>query len=150
MSRFIKLCLPVSASLWALAAVPQEIPPVYDRVTLNVTAERQVENDIMVAVVYAEVEANNQARAADDVNQAIRYAADRAAATSSGRCATRRAPSMRTTGVSSRGSRASHSGSSRKTRPRSAPCSARFRRALPSSRWDRASRELRAIPSKTR
>jgi predicted secreted protein len=32
----------------------------------------------MVAVVYAEVEANTQARAADDVNQAISFAADRA------------------------------------------------------------------------
>jgi predicted secreted protein len=77
----MKLSLTLSASLWALAAAAQPIPPVYDRVTLNVTAERQVENDIMVAVVYAEVEANNQSRAADDVNQAIRFAADRAAAT---------------------------------------------------------------------
>ncbi len=81
MPRFTKICLALSASLLALAAAAQETPPVYDRVDLNVSAEREVENDVMVAVVYAEVEANTQARAADDVNQAIRFAADRARAT---------------------------------------------------------------------
>lgn len=81
MPRFTKFCLPLTASLLALGAAAQENPPVYDRVDLNVSAERQVENDIMVAVVYAEVEANSQARAADEVNQAIRFAADRARAT---------------------------------------------------------------------
>ena len=81
MPRFTKICLALSASLLALAAAAQENPPVYDRVDLNVSAEREVENDVMVAVVYAEVEANTQARAADDVNQAIRFAADRARAT---------------------------------------------------------------------
>lgn len=81
MPRFTKFCLALSASLLAVAATAQENPPVYDRVDLNVSAEREVENDVMVAVVYAEVEANTQARAADDVNQAIRFAADRARAT---------------------------------------------------------------------
>ena len=81
MPRFTKFCLTLSASLLALAAAAQEDPPVYDRVDLNVSAEREVENDVMVAVVFAEVEANTQARAADDVNQAIRFAADRARAT---------------------------------------------------------------------
>jgi len=80
MPRFTKFCLSLSASLLALAAAAQENPPVYDRVDLNVSAEREVENDIVVAVVYAEVEANNQANAADQVNQAIRFAADRARA----------------------------------------------------------------------
>lgn len=81
MPRFTKYCLALPVSLVAFAAMAQESPPVYDRIDLNVSAERQVENDIMVAVVYAEVEANNQARAADEVNQAIRFAADRARAT---------------------------------------------------------------------
>jgi predicted secreted protein len=81
MLRSIRPCLALFVTVFALAAPAQEIPPVYDRVDLNVSAERQVENDIMVAVVFAEVEANNQAAAADEVNQAIRFAADRARAT---------------------------------------------------------------------
>jgi predicted secreted protein len=81
MPRFTKYCLALPVSLVAFAAMAQESPPVYDRIDLNVSAERQVENDIMVAVVFAEAEANTQARAADEVNQAIRFAADRARAT---------------------------------------------------------------------
>jgi predicted secreted protein len=81
MPRFTKFCLALSASLLGLTAAAQENPPLYDRIDLNVSAEREVENDVLVAVVYAEVEANNQANAADQVNQAIRFAADRARAT---------------------------------------------------------------------
>jgi predicted secreted protein len=81
MPRFTKFCLALSASLLGFTAAAQENPPLYDRIDLNVSAEREVENDVLVAVVYAEVEANNQANAADQVNQAIRFAADRARAT---------------------------------------------------------------------
>jgi len=81
MPRFTKYCLALSASILALAAAAQEAPPVYDRIDLNVSAEREVENDVMVAVVFAEVEANSQSSAADQVNEAIRFAADRARAT---------------------------------------------------------------------
>lgn len=81
MPRFTKFCLALPALLVAVGTPAQDNPPVYDRVDLNVSVEREVENDVMVAVVYAEVEANAQARAADEVNQAIRFAADRARAT---------------------------------------------------------------------
>ena len=82
MPRSTNLCIAVLLASFAIAASAQDSPPQYDRVDLTVTAEREVENDVMVAVVYAEVEDNNQARAADQVNQAIRFAADRARATS--------------------------------------------------------------------
>lgn len=80
--RYAKSGIALLALGFSLSAPAQDgPPPVYDRVDLSASAERQVGNDIMVAVVYAEVEANSQARAADDVNQAIRFAADRARAT---------------------------------------------------------------------
>jgi predicted secreted protein len=78
MHRFANTCLALLMAVSALPAAAQDNPPVFDRIDLSASAERQVESDIMVAVVYAEVEANTQARAADDVNQAISFAADRA------------------------------------------------------------------------
>jgi predicted secreted protein len=81
MSRSPKFWLALLASTFACAAVAQVNPPVYDRIELSASAEREIENDLMIAIVYAEVEANNQPRAADEVNQAIRFAADRARAT---------------------------------------------------------------------
>jgi predicted secreted protein len=50
----------------------------YDRADFSVTAEREIENDTLIAVVFAEVEDNDQADAADSVNAGIAWAADRA------------------------------------------------------------------------
>jgi len=50
----------------------------YDRVDFTVTAEREIENDTLIAVVFAEVEDSDQADAANGVNQAIEWAAGRA------------------------------------------------------------------------
>lgn len=50
----------------------------YDRVDLNASAERDVENDLLVAVVYAETQAQRQADAADQINAAIQWAVERA------------------------------------------------------------------------
>ena len=51
---------------------------VYDRVDLMASASTDVENDLLIATVYAEVEDNDQADAADAVNRAIGWAADQA------------------------------------------------------------------------
>jgi predicted secreted protein len=66
------------AVLLALPAMAQDNAPTYDRVSLNATAEREVENDLLIAIVYAEVEDSDQSDAADQVNTAIQWAADRA------------------------------------------------------------------------
>ena len=68
------------AATLTLPALAQDNPPTYDRVDLSASAEREVPNDLLVAVVYAEVEANAQSRAADQVNEAIRWASERARA----------------------------------------------------------------------
>jgi predicted secreted protein len=59
------------------AAGAQE-EPVYDRVDLMANASKDVENDLLIATVFAEVEENDQADAADAVNRAISWAADQA------------------------------------------------------------------------
>jgi hypothetical protein len=79
MQRLLSGQLTPLALLTALAATSlaaQELT--YDRVDLNVSAESEIENDQMIAVVYAEVEDNDQAEAADAVNQSIRWATERA------------------------------------------------------------------------
>lgn len=61
----------------ATTAAAQE-DTVYDRVDLMASAAADVENDVLIATVYAEVEDNDQADAADAVNRAISWAADQA------------------------------------------------------------------------
>ena len=48
----------------------------YDQVDLSASAEREIENDELVAVVYAQAQSQKQAEAASDVNEAIRWALD--------------------------------------------------------------------------
>lgn len=60
-----------------LTAVGQE-DQTYDRIDLMAQASLEVENDLLIATVYAEVEDNDQADAAAAVNEAIAWAADRA------------------------------------------------------------------------
>ena len=70
------------AGLMLLAApsLPaQQTDTVYDRVGLSVSAEQQVANDVLVAVLFAERSGGDQARLADEVNRAIRKGLDRAA-----------------------------------------------------------------------
>jgi predicted secreted protein len=64
------------------AASAQEEPR-YNRVDLMASASMDVENDLLIAIVFAEVEDNDQADAADAVNRAISWAAERADAVSS-------------------------------------------------------------------
>jgi predicted secreted protein len=67
----------LAAASWLVAAQAQN-EQIYDQVDLNASASRDVDNDLLIAVVFAEVEANVQADAADDVNEAIAWAAGRA------------------------------------------------------------------------
>jgi predicted secreted protein len=52
----------------------QPAPEPYDRVDLTASAELDVDNDLLVAVVFAEVQDERQAAAASQVNDAIRWA----------------------------------------------------------------------------
>jgi len=53
----------------------------YDQISLTATAEREIDNDELVAVVYAQAQAERQVQAADQVNTDIRWALERAEST---------------------------------------------------------------------
>lgn len=67
--------LAAAASLCAFDAAAQS-DVVYDQVDLSVSAEREIENDELVAVVYAQAQAQQQSEAANAVNEDIRWALD--------------------------------------------------------------------------
>jgi len=46
----------------------------YDQIDLSASAEREIDNDLLVAVVYAEVQAQRQAEASNEINEAIQWA----------------------------------------------------------------------------
>jgi predicted secreted protein len=50
----------------------------YDRVDLSASASLEMEQDLLIAVVFSEVEDNDQSDAADAVNTAVSWAAERA------------------------------------------------------------------------
>lgn len=52
--------------------------PTYDRVSLNASAEQEVENDTLVAVLFAEHQAQRQKDVSKVVNEAVRWALDKA------------------------------------------------------------------------
>jgi predicted secreted protein len=67
--------------LSALAAAPalaQETPLTYDRVNLSVSAGEEVENDTLVAIMYAQREGNNPSQLSREVNRLITKAVARA------------------------------------------------------------------------
>ena len=67
------LLLPVCQLAWA-----DEQPLTYDRISLSASASVQVENDTLVAVLYAQREGRDPAKLADEVNQHVRWAVDQA------------------------------------------------------------------------
>lgn len=73
-----KLFVALAALCGATPAAAQDGAEVYDRVDLSASAERAIDNDLLVAVVFAEVEENRQAEAANLVNAAIQWAVERA------------------------------------------------------------------------
>ena len=70
------LCAALAAP--ALPGFAQDTAQVYDRVDLSASAERQIDNDLLVAVLFAEVESSRQADAAAQVNDAVQWAIGRA------------------------------------------------------------------------
>jgi predicted secreted protein len=77
MKRFPIIGPAVAAALLATAA-PAQDEQTYDRVDLTASASAEVENDLLIATVFAEAEDNDQADAAATVNEAIAWAAGRA------------------------------------------------------------------------
>jgi len=51
--------------------VAAETPPSFDRINLSVSSGQQVENDTLVAVLYAQRQGSDAARLAGEVNQAV-------------------------------------------------------------------------------
>ncbi|MCB1790824.1 MAG: SIMPL domain-containing protein [Gammaproteobacteria bacterium] len=70
----IPLTLALAASLTALAPAAAETPLTYNRVNLNETAQTEVDNDLLVAVMTARAEGRDAATPADQVNRAIDWA----------------------------------------------------------------------------
>jgi predicted secreted protein len=62
--------------LSALSAAHAEDKPVYDRIAFAVSAQKEVPNDMLSAVLYAEQQGQDTAAMADSVNQAITWAMD--------------------------------------------------------------------------
>ncbi|MDD5393488.1 MAG: SIMPL domain-containing protein [Thiothrix sp.] len=60
--------------LSALSAAHAEDKPVYDRIAFTVSAEKEVPNDVLTAVLYAEQQGQDTVAMADTVNQAITWA----------------------------------------------------------------------------
>ncbi|MCW8943464.1 MAG: SIMPL domain-containing protein [Sedimenticola sp.] len=70
MSRFFLI-------VWALlsaTALADTHPPSYDRITLSASAGESVENDILIATLYAQQEGNNPTKLSSQINQAISQA----------------------------------------------------------------------------
>lgn len=70
----------IAAFLVSLAALSAnahaETPPTYERVAFAVMAEKEVPNDRLSAVLYAEQQGQDTAAMADTINQAITWALD--------------------------------------------------------------------------
>jgi predicted secreted protein len=60
-------------SFSATLAAHQEAP-VYNRISLNASAEQDVDNDLLVVVLFAQAEGSNAAAPADEVNRAMDWA----------------------------------------------------------------------------
>lgn len=73
-----KLVLALCLALAAVPAWSDDAPLTYDRISLNASAEAPVENDILVAVLFAQAEGPAAAPLAADVNTRIAQALDKA------------------------------------------------------------------------
>lgn len=80
MRRIQAILLALTALALSQSGLAQE-ERTYDRADFPVTVEREVENDTMIAVVFAEVEDNDQSDAASEVNSLISWAGDLARST---------------------------------------------------------------------
>ncbi len=64
--------------LTSLSAHGHDNPPVFNRINLAVSAQQEVDNDILVAVMYAQEEGNNATSLAKSVNRDIASAVKQA------------------------------------------------------------------------
>lgn len=60
----------------ALHTAYAEEKPQYDRIAFSVDAEKEVQNDVLTAIMYAEQQGQDTAAMADTVNQAVSWAMD--------------------------------------------------------------------------
>lgn len=58
-------------------ALAHEIEPSYDRISLSASAEREVENDLLIAILFAEHQAQRQQTVSQKVNNAVRWALEK-------------------------------------------------------------------------
>jgi len=65
-------------ALIAGGALGHDDPPLYNRVTLNESASTEVENDLMVAVLFAQAEGRDSVTPADEVNRLMDWAVNMA------------------------------------------------------------------------
>jgi predicted secreted protein len=66
----------ISTSVWC-----EETPLTYGRIDINVDANREVENDTLVATMYAQREGSNTAQLSTEVNQVVSQAVKQAKST---------------------------------------------------------------------
>jgi predicted secreted protein len=70
------LVLPTLLLLLAFSATPSanQEPPVYNRINLNASAEQDIDNDLLVVVLFAQAEGSDAAAPADEVNREMDWA----------------------------------------------------------------------------
>ncbi len=61
-----------------IQAGAQDANLTYDRINLSASAEREIENDLLIASLYAQVEALRQSEVADRINKSMKWALDKA------------------------------------------------------------------------
>lgn len=69
--------LPIALLVAILSGAPPahaETPPEYNRVSLNESAQTEVENDLLVAVLYVQAEGRDATTPADEVNRVMDWA----------------------------------------------------------------------------
>ena len=72
---FILALTTTVVGVFASAAVlAHDNPPVFDRVSVSASAEDQVDNDLLIAVLFAEHQAQKQRTVSEFVNEAIQWA----------------------------------------------------------------------------
>ena len=77
MINFRTIIFLVLGSMLYASAVAEDAPVAYDRVTLSVNAEKQVENDTVVAQLFSEREGEQTSQLAAEVNENIAWALER-------------------------------------------------------------------------
>jgi predicted secreted protein len=66
------------ATFCAAPALAQDTPLTYDRINLSASAGEEVENDTLVAILYAQREGNDAAQLAEQVNKLVKNAVAKA------------------------------------------------------------------------